>query len=367
MQRKTWLARVLAISLRVILSFLTMSYPSAAQSPSLAGSLVDQAAWRAYKLRFISAQGRVIDSGNGGISHSEGQGYGLLLAVAAKDRDAFERLWGWTRANLFVRGDALAAWRWEPNQRPAIADINNASDGDILLAWALTEAAEAWRDPTYRVAARRIAVEIGRKLVLWQAPRGPLLLPGSAGFTLEDRNDGPVVNLSYWVFPAFQRLALVAPEYDWAQLGRAGLSLLAESKHGPLTLAADWTALNGGKLRPAEGFPSSFAHNALRIPLYLAWGGLADTLYHRGFLEAVAQDKRPGIPVIDLASGRATASLPDLGYQAIVALAACAVEGRGFPESLKHPNIAGEDYYPVTLHFLSLMALTMRYPQCHRS
>jgi endoglucanase len=38
------------------------------------------------------------------------------------------------------------------------------------FAWALTEAAEAWSEDAYRVASRRIAVEVGRKLVLWKAP-----------------------------------------------------------------------------------------------------------------------------------------------------------------------------------------------------
>jgi endoglucanase len=127
-------------------------------------------AWRAYKARFVTAQGRVVDTANGLVSHSEGQGYGMLLAVAADDRDSFERIWGWTRANLFIRNDALAAWRWEPDKRPAIADVNNASDGDLLIAWALVEAATAWPDPSYRVAARRMALDIGRKLVLFNTP-----------------------------------------------------------------------------------------------------------------------------------------------------------------------------------------------------
>jgi endo-1,4-beta-D-glucanase Y len=36
--------------------------------------------WAAYRDRFVMADGRVVDDANGGISHSESQGYGLLLA-----------------------------------------------------------------------------------------------------------------------------------------------------------------------------------------------------------------------------------------------------------------------------------------------
>ena len=67
------------------------------------------------------------------------------------------------------------------------------------------------------MAARRIAVEVGRKVDCEQdAAFGPLLLPAISGFAAEDRKDGPVLNLSYWVFPAFSRLHLVAPEINWA-------------------------------------------------------------------------------------------------------------------------------------------------------
>ena len=38
--------------------------------------------WSLYKKNFVSPQGRVIDDGNGGVTHSEGQGYGLLMAGA---------------------------------------------------------------------------------------------------------------------------------------------------------------------------------------------------------------------------------------------------------------------------------------------
>jgi endoglucanase len=53
----------------------------------------------------VTEAGRVVDTAKGLISHSEGQGYGLLLAVAAGDRSTFDRIWGWTRANLAVRKD----------------------------------------------------------------------------------------------------------------------------------------------------------------------------------------------------------------------------------------------------------------------
>ena len=39
--------------------------------------------WRAYLAKFVTPDGRVVDNANGGVSHSEGQGYGLLFALGA--------------------------------------------------------------------------------------------------------------------------------------------------------------------------------------------------------------------------------------------------------------------------------------------
>ncbi len=62
------------------------------------------ALWATYKQRFISSEGRLIDDSAGNVSHSEGQGYAMLLAAFAGDRETFDKLWSWTAANLEIRG-----------------------------------------------------------------------------------------------------------------------------------------------------------------------------------------------------------------------------------------------------------------------
>ena len=330
---------------------------------ALHGMLPQKDAWRAYKARFVTAQGRVVDTANGLVSHSEGQGYGMLLAVAADDRDSFERIWGWTRANLFVRNDELAAWRWEPGKRPAVADVNNASDGDLLIAWALVEAANAWPDLSYRVAARRMALDIGRKLVLFNTSMGSLLLPGASGFAAEDRADGPVLNLSYYVFPAFARLPLVAPEFDWNSLVATGLRMIDNAHFGLAKLPSDWVALKSGQLQPAAGFPAEFSYNAIRIPLYLAWAGFDQPRYHSSFLEVWGKRGSRGFPLVDLAKGQPSAWVEEASYEGIPALSACAMKDVSFPSHLRSAQ-AIDHYYPATLQLLTLIAARMRYPAC---
>ena len=109
--------------------------------------------------------------------------------------------------------DGLLSWRWDP-QKGEIADKNNATDGDILVAWALAEGARRFGKPDVSGGGQKIAQAIGAQ-TLKDSQHGPILLPGAAGFAREDQPDGPVINLSYWVFPAFSTLKELAPEYDW--------------------------------------------------------------------------------------------------------------------------------------------------------
>jgi endo-1,4-beta-D-glucanase Y len=321
--------------------------------------------WVAYKSKFITDSGRLEDTGNRMISHSEGQGYAMLLAVAANDRATFDRVWNWTRANLMVRDDSLIAWRWEPHERPAVADLNDAADGDILIAWALTEAAEFWSDAAYRAAARRIAVEVGRKLVLTKTPLGAMLLPAVNGFSAEDRADGPVLNPSYWVFPAFERLSLVAPEVDWRGLTEGGLNLIKAARFGSAGLPTEWVSEQNGAVRPADGFAQYFGYNAIRIPLYLAWAGIGERDHYAGFV-AWAQREQGRPAIVDIAAGGDVQPFGETGYAAIGALVLCAVESQSISAEVRALRI-DENYYPVTLRLLVLTAAQMRYPSCLQS
>jgi len=93
--------------------------------------------WARFKQNFVAPDGRVIDTGQDGISHSEGQGVAMLLAVHHGDRASFERIWQWTKANLQVREDNLLAWRWTPEA--GISDKNNASETYWLRSWSGSE------------------------------------------------------------------------------------------------------------------------------------------------------------------------------------------------------------------------------------
>src|SRR5262249_48667720 len=157
-------------------------------------------------------------------SHTEGQGWAMLFAESFDDRVTFDRIWHWTRDKLQRGDNALFSWRWDPSGDKPIADINNATDGDTLIAWALARAAQRWKAPEYRAAARRIVIDIREKLIIKVAGK-LVLLPGVDGFK---HDDGRVMlNPSYYIFPALFEFQRLDASPQWARVRHDGLALLA--------------------------------------------------------------------------------------------------------------------------------------------
>ena len=226
--------------------------------------------WSLFKKRFISPQGRVIDNGNGDITHSEGQGYGMLIAEAYGDRSTFDRIWKWTKENLQTRqDDKLISWLWKPGRDDggSVADANNASDAEVLVAWALVRASKRWANYAYQQAAAEILLDLRWTSVI-DTPQGPVLLPGVTGFV---KDNGMVLNPSYFIFPAFGTFAKSFPGSGWDAVSKAGLKIVGEARFGQWSLTPDWVLLAGETFSMPDSSPPDFGYNAIRVPLHLAW------------------------------------------------------------------------------------------------
>ncbi|MFC7690590.1 glycosyl hydrolase family 8 [Paeniroseomonas aquatica] len=243
-------------------------------APAAAASTtdLDRQEWQAFQARFMAPEGRVVDTGNAGVSHSEGQGWGLLFALRADDRPGFERLLGWTRRALRRPRDELHAWRYRPDAAMPVDDLNNATDGDLCIAWALLDAGERWGVPDYSALGGAIGRDILRLLVR-RAGAYSILLPGARGF---DRFESTTINPSYYVFPAFAALARAVPDPAWVRMAADGLMLLRSSRFGRWGLPPDWVVVSkaNGALSLPQRWPPRFSYDAVRVPLYLAWAGL---------------------------------------------------------------------------------------------
>jgi endoglucanase len=344
----------------LLVSALAAAVPVNAVTGTLPGS-VSASEWQSYRSRFVGENGRVVDDQNGGVSHSESAGYGMLLAYLAGDRTGFERIWSFTRDELLIRDDGLAAWRWDPNSKPHVTDVNDASDGDILIAYALGLAGKGWGDARLTLAARKLAKAIDTALVRKVGDR-TVLLPGVKGFTVADRPDGAtVVNLSYWIFEALPTLAELSPSNDWGALWKSGIELVGAARFGPAGLPTDWLALgDDGSVKPAAGFEPAFGYNAIRIPLYLLRGGVEDPGVLSPFAVNWTGGKDPG--VVATASGKTSQALADPGYQMLSAALACALDRTPIPAALR--QFTPTAYYPSTLHLLGLSFVVWKHPEC---
>ncbi|WP_313613096.1 glycosyl hydrolase family 8 [Agrobacterium sp.] len=320
---------------------------------------VDEQAWTAYKGAFLESTGRIVDTGNGNISHSEGQGYGMWLAVLAGNPADFELIWSFTKTELLVRNDGLAAWKWDPQANPHITDINNATDGDILIAYALALAAAEFNRPDYQQTARAIINTIAEKAVIQNAGR-TLLLPAVEGFSATDRNDGPVINPSYLIFEAFPVFDMLSPSPVWQALTRDGVALLESFSFGDRKLPADWVSMKR-RPQPAEGFAPEFGYNAVRIPLYLAQAKAGNTTLYTRLLTGMSVDNG-SIATVDLRQNTVKDTLSDPGYRMVAAITACAANGTRIPDDLR--SFSPTLYYPSTLHLLALSAVAQTHREC---
>lgn len=311
---------------------------------------VSAAEWSAFTERFLDPDGRIIDNANGNISHSEGQGYGLLLSYLADNRGDFDRIWAFTRTQLLVRDDGLAAWKWDPATVPHVSDPNNATDGDLLIAYALALAGKSWKRPDLLQFATGMAQALG-KTGIEDVEGMKLMKPGAAGFGRADRADGPVVNPSYWVFEAFPLMNELAPEAGWRRVSESGLALAKSATAiGNAGLPPDWVSLRTAP-RAANGFPQEFGYNAFRVPLYMMRAGIRDRTLLEPFLTHMA-DEDGNVRIVDIASGQTKSVLDDPGYRIIPALVACVLEGKQLPQDMQ--TFKPQFYYPATLQLLAL-------------
>ena len=171
-----------------------------------------------------------------------------------------------------------------------------------------------------------------------------------------------MINLSYWVFPAFPKLAEAFPGHDWGALRQTGLALLRDARFGEKNLPSDWIALGDeapragarASIRPSPTTPSA-SRSTSPSPKPGERGDLAP------FVALWSEDKPP--VTLDVTTGQAIDRLGGAGYRAVAALAACAMEGKPIPETLRTP--AADHYYPTVLQALSLVAAEESYSGCH--
>jgi len=300
-----------SLNLFILISIIFINYSACAG---------ESREWKDYQANFISKDGRIYDIFHDNISHSEGQGYGMLLALAFEDKNAFERIWRWTRNNIGVREDQLFAWKWgkRDDGKWTVIDSNNATDGDILIAYALIKAGQKWNEDKYSKRGREIIREIRKKMAFtWQGYS--LLLPGEKGFKQESDF---IINPSYTIPSAFRLFGDHDDKKFWGEIYSNSLSILKRSESGEMSLPPDWARLSGSKVSPAYDKSPYYGYGAVRTFLYLF--GEPKIYYPEGLEKLLALYEKLGyFPLwVDLERESISLEEASAGFYAIYALAA---------------------------------------------
>ncbi len=297
--------------------------------------------WATFKTRFMDADGRIVDNGNGGVSHSEGQSYALTIAVAAGDREGFDTVFRWTEANLARPDKALYCWRYDPRQANPVADRNNATDGDLLIAYALAKAADRWKLPRYAARSRAITAAIATDLTRLVGGR-MLLLPGLEGFAAPGRT---TINPCYYVWPALDLFARTGDAATWRRVIADGEALLTAARFGVHRLPTDWIDVsNTGAVSPAIGKPPRFGFDAIRVPLYASVSGREALIEPiRTWWHTMQPKQIPAWANVD--SGETAEYSLSPGGQAVV----------GRTLGIQRPTILSADYYAAALQCLAMI------------
>jgi endoglucanase len=252
---------------------------AAVSSATAARAAMDECAWPAwqrFKALYVSDDGRVVDASTPQhITVSEGQAYALTFALIANDPAAFANILAWTQNNL-ARGSiasALPAWKWgrAADGQWTVLDVNSASDADLWLSYALSEAGRLWKRPEYTALARAVSDRILTDEVALIPGLGPTLLPGPQGFV---KDAVWRLNASYLPIQVLRVVGKQGGNALWDDVLQSSLQVILAS--APRGYAADWIGY-----RQSEGFITDTvtsgvgSYDAIRV--YLWAGMLPDT------------------------------------------------------------------------------------------
>jgi len=220
--------------------------------------------WNEYKSRFIQDDGRVIDKKNSNITHSEAIGYTLYFAYRFNDDKTFDKVYNWYQNNLIKNRYGLISWKWgkDSNNSWGILDHNNASDGDLWIAYDLLLMAQKRGDDKFKVEALSLIGAIKKHLII-EYHKKLFLLPGKEGFK---KSDHIILNPSYYRFDIFEAFSKVDTTGPWKILSRDGEWLLHHTVFSSLKLHSDWITMDENlTTKPAKTM--RFGYDAIRIPL----------------------------------------------------------------------------------------------------
>lgn len=216
-----------------------------------------QQAWTYWKANFMMADGLVnhkrLENNNqigANEAVSEGQGYGMLLAVLLNDQPTFNKIFEAANAKMWDGGKKSYRWTWPSGSAGA------ATDADLDIGLALVFADELRKGNMWQaynqggVTYNSRAMEVIRSLKNTMTSQN-YLLPGDSWGGDGINNLNPSYFATAWlrVFNAYQS------EVDFTAVIASCYSVLEKMPRYNFGQAPDWCNPNGGQASQAGGKP----------------------------------------------------------------------------------------------------------------
>jgi endo-1,4-beta-D-glucanase Y len=255
-----------------------------------------QSASQGFLSAWVDPDGRVVRRDQGGDTVSEGQAYGMLIALAVGDEEKFTSIWAWTEQNLLTP-DGLLAWRWQDG---AVVDQGPAADADVDVARALVLAGSTFDRPELTEAGNALAGRVMDRLSV-PTTAGRILLPGL--WTAE----GPdhIYNPSYASPAAFSILAESTGDPRWTEVA-AGSLAVSDALLQKSPLPPDWAQVRADGVVTAMPGPAGlgpevrYSYDATRFPIRFAESCIAAEREFAGRLAPTLNASDPLLTTLDL-------------------------------------------------------------------
>ncbi|MCV7301091.1 glycoside hydrolase [Mycobacterium barrassiae] len=231
-------------------------------------------AGREFLDEYVEDDGRVVRRDEGGDVVSEGQAYGMLIAVAVGDEACFRKIWDWTKTHL-SRPDGLLSWRWADG---AVTDANSAADADLDVARSLLLAGNRFEDNGLAEDGKQLgrhildaeSIPVGGRT----APSEQVVVPGRMVVAGNWATAPPFsVNPGYFSPRAELELFQVSADQRWREISRSQ-RVLSWQLIGGGALPPDWAVVDeAGHAVPMPapgGGPVHFGLDAARVPIRFA-------------------------------------------------------------------------------------------------
>ncbi|GHV41178.1 hypothetical protein FACS189490_07590 [Clostridia bacterium] len=92
--------------------------------------------------------GYMVDTGNNDV-RTEGQSYGMMIAVQLDRKDIFDKIWNWTKTYMYLKdGETAGYFGWSAELSGKLRSTGAAPDGEEFFVATLILASNRWGDGT---------------------------------------------------------------------------------------------------------------------------------------------------------------------------------------------------------------------------